>query len=107
MLIPCTARTRRHPSHGATVTLLCSDKPEVKYVALRNVLLLIQKRPDILQDEMKVFFCEYNDPIYVKLAKLEVMVRKANAANVELVLSELKEYVGGRHTEVPRNWPQD
>jgi len=83
------------------VTLLCSDKPEVKYVALRNVLLLIQKRPDILQDEMKVFFCEYNDPIYVKLAKLEVMVRKANAANVELVLSELKEYVGGRHTGCP------
>ena len=75
-----------------TVTLLYSNMPEVKYVALRNVLLLIQKRPDILQDEMKVFFCEYNDPIYVKLAKLEVMVRKATAGNVELVLSELKEY---------------
>jgi vesicle coat complex subunit len=41
----------------------------------------------------QVFFCEYNDPIYVKLAKLEVMVRKASAANVELVLSELKECV--------------
>ena len=41
----------------------------------------------------QVFFCEYNDPIYVKLAKLEVMVRKATAGNVELVLSELKECV--------------
>ena len=36
------------------MTLLYSNMPEVKYVALRNVLLLIQKRPDILQDEMKV-----------------------------------------------------
>jgi hypothetical protein len=41
-------------SLSLSVTLLYSNMPEVKYVALRNVLLLIQKRPDILQDEMKV-----------------------------------------------------
>jgi vesicle coat complex subunit len=41
---------------------------------------------------MKVFFCKYNDPIYVKLAKLEIIFRLANANNVDQVLSELKEY---------------
>ena len=49
----------------------------------------------------QVFFCEYNDPIYVKLAKLEVMVRKATAGNVELVLSELKECVSGGAWQMP------
>jgi AP-2 complex subunit beta-1 len=56
------------------VTLL-SAEPEVQYVALRNILLVIQKRPDILKNDMKVFFCKYNDPIYVKMAKLETLIR--------------------------------
>src|SRR6185312_4721999 len=74
------------------VTLLSSG-PEVQYVALRNILLIIQRRPEVLKNDMKVFFCKYNDPIYVKLAKLEIMSRLANATNVDQVLSELKEWV--------------
>jgi vesicle coat complex subunit len=35
------------------VTLL-SKEPEIQYVALRNINLIIQKRPSILQYEMKV-----------------------------------------------------
>ncbi|ORX91460.1 putative beta-adaptin [Basidiobolus meristosporus CBS 931.73] len=73
------------------VTLLSSE-PEVQYVALRNILLIIQKRPDVLKNEMKVFFCRYDDPIYVKLAKLEIIFRLANVTNVNQVLMELKEY---------------
>ncbi|ORZ09276.1 putative beta-adaptin [Absidia repens] len=73
------------------VTLLSSG-PEVQYVALRNILLVIQRRPEVLRNDMKVFFCKYNDPIYVKLAKLEIIFRLANANNVDQVLSELKEY---------------
>lgn len=42
------------------VTLLSSE-PEVQYVALRNINLIVQKRPDILKHEMKVFFVKYND----------------------------------------------
>ncbi|CDS14054.1 hypothetical protein LRAMOSA06225 [Lichtheimia ramosa] len=73
------------------VTLLSSG-PEVQYVALRNILLVIQRRPEVLRNDMKVFFCKYNDPIYVKLAKLEIIFRLANPQNVDQVLSELKEY---------------
>lgn len=36
------------------VTLL-SKEPEIQYVALRNINLIVQKRPEILQYEMKVF----------------------------------------------------
>ncbi|KAG8944029.1 beta-adaptin [Tulasnella sp. 424] len=71
---------------------LVSSEPEVQWVALRNINLLLQKRPDILQNEMRVFFCKYNDPSYVKIEKLDIMVRLAGEKNVDALLSELKEY---------------
>jgi len=74
------------------VTLL-SSPPEVQWVALRNINLLLQKRPDILSNEMRVFFCKYNDPLYVKVEKLDIMVRLAADNNVDALLSELKEFV--------------
>ncbi|KAL1895816.1 beta-adaptin [Ceratocystis pirilliformis] len=73
------------------VTLVASA-PEVQYVALRNIDLLLQAKPDILSKEMRVFFCKYNDPPYVKLQKLEIMVRIANDKNFDQLLAELKEY---------------
>ena len=73
------------------VTLLSSE-PEIQYVALRNINLIVQKRPTILAHEIKVFFCKYNDPIYVKMEKLEIMIKLASERNVDQVLMELKEY---------------
>lgn len=73
------------------VTLLNSE-PEIQYVALRNINLIVQKRPRILEHEIKVFFCKYNDPIYVKMEKLEIIIRLANERNVDQVLLEFKEY---------------
>jgi len=60
-------------------------------VALRNILLIIQRRPAILANDVRVFFCKYNDPIYVKMAKLEIMYRLTKEDNVNEVLAELKE----------------
>ena len=71
---------------------LVASAPEVQYVALRNIDLLLQAKPDILSKEMRVFFCKYNDPPYVKLQKLEIMVRIANEKNYEQLLAELGEY---------------
>jgi len=73
------------------VTLL-SAEPEIQYVALRNINLIIQKRPSILAHEVKVFFCKYNDPVYVKMEKLEIMIKLASDRNVDQVLLEFKEY---------------
>jgi len=39
------------------VTLL-SAEPEIQYVALRNINLIVQKRPTILAHEIKVTFFE-------------------------------------------------
>ncbi|RMZ82264.1 hypothetical protein DV738_g1847, partial [Chaetothyriales sp. CBS 135597] len=88
---PDHARTYLKKMAPPLVTLV-SSAPEVQYVALRNIDLILQKQPDILSKELRVFFCKYNDPPYVKFQKLEIMVRIANESNVDQLLMELKEY---------------
>lgn len=73
------------------VTLL-SKPPEVQYLALRNAILILQKRPEVLRNDIRVFFCKYNDPIYVKVTKLELIFMLATKENISVVLAELREY---------------
>ncbi|KAK2737362.1 hypothetical protein FQN57_007540 [Myotisia sp. PD_48] len=73
------------------VTLL-SKGPEVQYLALRNAILILQKRPEVLRNDIRVFFCKYNDPIYVKVTKLELIFMLASEDNISIVLTELREY---------------
>jgi AP-2 complex subunit beta-1 len=73
------------------VTLLAKG-PEVQYLALRNALLILQRRPEVLRNDIRVFFCKYNDPIYVKVTKLELIFMLATEKNIEEVLTELREY---------------
>lgn len=39
------------------VTLL-SKGPEIQYLALRNALLILQRRPEVLKNDVRVFFCK-------------------------------------------------
>lgn len=73
------------------VTLL-SKGPEIQYLALRNALLILQRRPEVLRSDIRVFFCKYNDPIYVKVTKLELIFMLATEQNIKEVLTELREY---------------
>ena len=36
------------------ITLLSEQKPEIQYVALRNINLIVQKRPEILSKEVSL-----------------------------------------------------
>ena len=35
--------------------------------------------------DLQVFFCKYNDPLYVKMEKLEIMIKLANERNIDQV----------------------
>lgn len=74
------------------VSLVSSSIPEAQYVGLKNIRIILEKYPNILSKELRVFFIKYSDPLYLKLEKLEIMVRLANESNSELLLSELREY---------------
>jgi len=54
--------------------------------------LIIQKRPYVIDKEVRVFFCNYQDPLYVKLEKLEIMIKLADLKNIDQLLLELKDY---------------
>jgi vesicle coat complex subunit len=41
---------------------------------------------------VKVFFAKYNDPLYVKLEKIDILVKVTHDANAEAVLIELQDY---------------
>ena len=77
---------------GPPLVTLMSAPPEIQYVALRNIHLICQKRPAILAGEVKVFFCRYNDPIYVKMEKLDVLVMLTSDHTVDQTLAEFSEY---------------
>ncbi|KAK9457338.1 adaptin N terminal region-domain-containing protein [Dipodascopsis uninucleata] len=77
---------------GPPLVTLLSKPPEIQYVALRNCFLLLQKYPHILENDIKVFYCKYNDPIYVKVTKLEIIFLLAKKDNIAEILRELKEY---------------
>lgn len=74
---------------------LCSllvSAPEIQFVALKNIRILLEKYPNILDKELRAFFIKYNDPLYLKLEKIEIMIRISNDDNCMLLLSELREY---------------
>ena len=72
------------------VTILAKG-PEIQYLVLRNALLVLQRRPEVLRNDIRVFFCKYNDPIYVKVTKLELIFMLATEKNIKEVLAELRE----------------
>merc|ERR1719464_2663868 len=73
------------------VTLL-SSPPEIQYVALRNIDLIVQKYPRILQNDIRIFFVKFNDAVYVKMQKLQILIKLTSRKNIEQVLMEFKEY---------------
>lgn len=78
---------------AAPLLTLLSTEPEIQYVSLRNISFILQKHPQIFDKNIKVFFVRFNDPLYVKMEKIDVLVKVADNANIDLIMSELKEYV--------------
>ena len=88
---PETIRTVCKKITPSLVTLLSSE-PEIQYVALKNINILIQKRPIIFEKDIKIFFSSFTEPLYNKLEKLEIIYKLVSMNNIDIVLNELKEY---------------
>ena len=77
---------------AAPLISLLACEAEIQYVALRNISFILQKQPQIFENNIKVFYCKFNDPVYVKLEKVEILIKVADKGNSEQILLELKEY---------------
>ena len=46
----------------------------------------------MIDKEIRVFYCNFQDPLYIKLEKLDMLVKLADLKNVDSILNEMKEY---------------
>ena len=78
------------------------EPPEILFTILKNVQLIVQRRPLILASELAHFFCTYNDPEYVKLVKLDIIYRLTTCENAAQVVDELQECASDISVDVSR-----
>lgn len=83
------------------VTLLNNTAP-VQYAAIKSILILLQHYKRLFSSEVSIFFCKFDDPPYIKLAKLDVILTLCSAANVGKVLEELYDYAQQADVEFVR-----
>lgn len=79
---------------SAPLVTMLSAEPELQFVALRNISLLIRSYPQLISGNVRLLFTSYADPLYVKREKLDILVCIADDANSVTILTELKEYAG-------------
>lgn len=63
------------------LTLVSSGSPEQSYAVLSHLHLLVMRAPYIFSSDYKHFYCQYNEPSYVKRLKLEMLTAVANESN--------------------------
>ena len=62
--------------------------PEIQYILLRSLHAIVLKRPILLEKEFKYFYVQYNDPIYIKLEKVDILYKLCNKKNYEMIIQE-------------------
>lgn len=77
---------------SSSLVNLLGKPSEMQFLVLRNIILLLLSKKRLVNFDVEVFFCEYDDPVYVKDTKLEIIYLIANESNIPIVLRELEEY---------------
>ena len=71
---------------------LMDSVPEMRYLLLRAMHCIIQKRHYLFDKDFKSFFIKAYEPIYVKFEKLDILYKLCDNSNYEMVLNELSSY---------------
>jgi len=77
--------------------------PEIQYIALKSLVILLNKLPGCLTTDVNVFFLKYTDPIYIKLEKLNVMYLLCNSNNAITIVKEFANYSKSSEESIIRN----
>ncbi|CAN1218678.1 Beta-adaptin-like protein A [Linum perenne] len=84
------------------LTLVSSGSPEQSYAVLSHLHLLVMRAPYIFASDYKHFYCQYNEPSYVKKLKLEMLTAVANESNTYEIVTELCEYAANVDVAIAR-----
>ncbi|OMO91014.1 hypothetical protein COLO4_18700 [Corchorus olitorius] len=84
------------------LTLVSSGSPEQSYAVLSHLHILVMRAPYIFSSDYKHFYCQYNEPSYVKRLKLEMLTAVANESNTYEIVTELCEYAANVDIPIAR-----
>ncbi|XP_038699068.1 beta-adaptin-like protein A isoform X2 [Tripterygium wilfordii] len=84
------------------LTLVSSGSPEQSYAVLSHLHVLVMRAPYIFSSDYKHFYCQYNEPSYVKKLKLEMLTAVANENNTYEIVTELCEYAANVDIPIAR-----
>lgn len=84
------------------LTLVSSGSPEQSYAVLSHLHLLVMRAPMLFSSDYKHFYCQYNEPFYVKKLKLEMLTAVANESNTYEIVTELCEYAANVDVAIAR-----
>nr|DAD44678.1 TPA_asm: hypothetical protein HUJ06_002908 [Nelumbo nucifera] len=84
------------------LTLVSSGSQELSYAVLSHLHLLVMRAPILFSSDYKHFYCQYNEPSYVKKLKLEMLTAVANESNTYEIVTELCEYVANIDVSIAR-----
>lgn len=84
------------------LTLVSSGSPEQSYAVLSHLHLLVMRAPMLFASDYKHFYCQYNEPFYVKKLKLEMLTAVANESNTYEIVTELCEYAANVDIPIAR-----
>ncbi|RNF08089.1 putative beta-adaptin 1 [Trypanosoma rangeli] len=88
---------------GACISLLYGPCFEVRYAVFRNIRLLLKTSLNsFFKHHLSIFFVKYDDPIYIKLEKSELLLELADTEVGEIVLAEFATYVTDADEELVR-----
>ncbi|KAH0792283.1 Adaptin N terminal region family protein [Histomonas meleagridis] len=74
------------------ISFITTGDNEIQFVILRTISLFVLKYPNSLDKSIRLFFVKYNDPSYIKMEKLDIVMSICKPRNAKLVLGELREY---------------
>ncbi|XAR69311.1 hypothetical protein NMG60_11000850 [Bertholletia excelsa] len=84
------------------LTLVSLGSSEQSYAILSHLHLLVMRAPMLFSSDYKHFYCQYNDPFYVKKLKLEMLTAVANESNTYEIVTELCEYAANVDIPIAR-----
>jgi vesicle coat complex subunit len=73
------------------LTLLNNGK-EIQYTVLKSISVILQKYRKMFGSQINLFLCTFDDPIYIKLEKLDIILTLTTHENIGKVLEELYSY---------------
>lgn len=77
---------------NAALRMLCLKDPETQYIVFKNIHLLIVIFPPILKLDVKTFFVHFDDPPYLKIEKVRLLVKLVAPCNADALLQEFEAY---------------